>query len=359
MTVLLFACLLWTAPPAAADSGLTAAKERLDVARGQVQQLGDALEQTNESYGRVRNHRRQLRGDVAAAERVLAAAHNGVAAAEHELRRRVATVYKHPGADLAITDAVLLAPDAGSAMHRAALYSRLAARGAEDVADAEWAATLTATDTRQGQIIAAGAEGALSGWKARAEDLETALADAQRAVLAAEAGVETAEEEARRRAEAARLASLPGEAGQWGGDGAAPPPRVNGKSCPLGTPNGFIDSWGFPRSGGRTHQGVDMFAPYGTPLYAVADGVIWRVYTNTLGGLSINLIDTEGNMYYYAHLSAASVTSGQEVGAGQVIGAVGDSGNARGTPPHLHWQFHPGNGAPVNPYPLAYALCRG
>lgn len=121
----------------------------------------------------------------------------------------------------------------------------------------------------------------------------------------------------------------------------------------------FIDSWGFPRSGGRTHKGVDMFAAYGMPLYAVADGTVTRVWNNRLGGLSIDLIDDRGDRYYYAHLSAAVATAGQRVRAGDVIGANGDSGNARGTPPHLHWQYHPGNGPPVNPYPLARALCRG
>ncbi|HWB70705.1 MAG TPA: M23 family metallopeptidase, partial [Egibacteraceae bacterium] len=128
--------------------------------------------------------------------------------------------------------------------------------------------------------------------------------------------------------------------------------------CPVGAPNGFIDSWGFPRSGGRRHQGVDIFAAYATPLYAVADGTVQRVFRSRLGGLSIDLVDGRGDRYYYAHLSAAQAVAGQRVRAGDVIGANGDSGNARGSPPHLHWQYHPGGGPPVNPYPLARALCR-
>ena len=148
--------------------------------------------------------------------------------------------------------------------------------------------------------------------------------------------------------------------------GPAPPRR--GRSAPSsptawrarsGQPNGFIDSWGFPRSGGRTHKGVDMFAAYGMPLFAAADGVIARVGNNALGGLYVDLVDVWGNRYYYAHLSAAYAYPGRPVRAGDIIGAVGNSGNARTTPPHLHWQFHPGGGGPVNPYPLAAALCRG
>ncbi len=128
--------------------------------------------------------------------------------------------------------------------------------------------------------------------------------------------------------------------------------------CPVSGTTGFIDSWGFARSGGRTHEGVDIFAAYATPVLAVADGVVDSVYNNSLGGLVINFIDDNGDKYYYAHLSSASASSGQRVTAGTVIGAVGTSGNAAGTPPHLHWQYHPGNGEPINPFPLARALCR-
>jgi murein DD-endopeptidase MepM/ murein hydrolase activator NlpD len=79
-----------------------------------------------------------------------------------------------------------------------------------------------------------------------------------------------------------------------------------------------------------------MFAAYGMPLYAVADGVINRVWNNRLGGLSVNLIDGDGHRYYYAHLDAQHARQGQRVSAGAVIGTVGNTGNARTTPPHLH-----------------------
>ncbi|MGH3664892.1 MAG: M23 family metallopeptidase, partial [Egibacteraceae bacterium] len=140
--------------------------------------------------------------------------------------------------------------------------------------------------------------------------------------------------------------------------GGPPPPNIDGKVCPVGTPNGFIDSWGFPRSGGRTHQGVDMFAKYGSPIYAVADGVVDRAYSDSLGGLAIIFVDDHGDKYYYAHMSSLAVRSGQRMTLGAVMGAVGTSGNAAGTPAHLHWQYHPGGGDPVNPTPLATRLCR-
>lgn len=128
-------------------------------------------------------------------------------------------------------------------------------------------------------------------------------------------------------------------------------------TCPTGHPVSFIDSWGFPRSGGRTHKGVDMMAAKGTPIYAVADGYVQRAYWNRLGGLSVNYYDSLGHKYYYAHLDEVYVTDGQQMRVGELIGTVGNTGNAASTPPHLHFQFHPNGGAPVPPYELTRSLC--
>ena len=345
---------------AAEDSGVVQATTRLQTAQERAATLTRALDEAAQSYELANGHLERLGAEAAESAAAVEAVDAAVGDAEDQLRHRLTAAYKRPAPELALSDAILQAPDAGSALHRAALFSRFTARGADDLAEVRWASALTRTDVRQERVIAAGAKASADQWDAQSDRLRKALDAAQREVLAAEDGVKTAKAQAQRRAaaaEAARVAAAAVGGAPW--STITPPYRVNGKTCPVGTPNGFIDSWGFPRSGGRTHQGVDMFAPMGTPLYAVAQGTIWRVYTNTLGGLSINLIDDDGNMYYYAHLSAAYVESGQKVGTGQVIGAVGDSGNARGTPPHLHWQYHPGNGAPVNPYPLAHSLCRG
>lgn len=130
--------------------------------------------------------------------------------------------------------------------------------------------------------------------------------------------------------------------------------------CPF-TPGrtSFIDSWGFPRSGGRTHKGTDMFAAWNEPVYAVAAGtVVTRV--GGLGGYSIWLLANNGVAYYYAHLASFNVSSGQRVSQGQTIGFNGNSGNAMGGPPHVHFQLHPGGrGSPaVNPYPTLIAACK-
>jgi murein DD-endopeptidase MepM/ murein hydrolase activator NlpD len=124
------------------------------------------------------------------------------------------------------------------------------------------------------------------------------------------------------------------------------PPR-SGILCPL-RGAAYSDTWGASRSGGRSHQGVDMLASHGAPIVAAAAGSVHFKQTS-LGGNSVWLTGNDGTRYFHAHLSSFE-GSDRSVSAGEVIGYVGDTGNARGTP-HLHFEVHPGGGAAVNPYP--------
>jgi peptidoglycan hydrolase-like protein with peptidoglycan-binding domain len=121
----------------------------------------------------------------------------------------------------------------------------------------------------------------------------------------------------------------------------------------------FIDTWHADRGEGRLHEGVDIIAASGKELYAVADGTITRVYTAATAsrtGNGYRLTAPDGSYYFYAHLSsfAPDVMLGSVVRAGQLIGYVGATGNA--SVPHLHFEVHPGGGAPVNPYPIVKAI---
>ncbi|MDX6469731.1 MAG: peptidoglycan LD-endopeptidase LytH [Gaiellaceae bacterium] len=107
----------------------------------------------------------------------------------------------------------------------------------------------------------------------------------------------------------------------------------------------FIDTFGAARGdvSGGWHHGDDIFAALGTPLLAVADGTVFSVGWNKVGGWRLWLRDNEGNEFYYAHLSAYSplAVNGAIVHAGDVLGFLGDSGDAQGTPYHLHFEVHP------------------
>jgi len=117
----------------------------------------------------------------------------------------------------------------------------------------------------------------------------------------------------------------------------------------------FTNTWGAARSGGRAHKGVDMLAARGTPTVAPVSGeVVHR--GSSLGGLSWYVYGDNGNTYYGTHLSGYENQGVGWVEAGTVIGYVGDTGNARGTP-HLHFEIHPGGGSPVNPYPYVAEAC--
>ena len=139
-------------------------------------------------------------------------------------------------------------------------------------------------------------------------------------------------------------------------------------------PRGNLDGYVFPvlgeasysndffgaRSTGM-HRATDIFAPIGTPIVAIADGVLDRVGWNSLGGHRLWLHDAWGNSFYYAHLSAFAPVArdGAFVRAGEVIGFVGDTGNAKGTPPHLHFEIHDSKGQVRNPYFFLNAWIRG
>jgi peptidoglycan LD-endopeptidase LytH len=116
---------------------------------------------------------------------------------------------------------------------------------------------------------------------------------------------------------------------------------------------GVTDTWGAARSGGRTHEGQDIFAERGTAVYSATRGYVVRVGTNSLGGNVVFVLGSGGRGYYYAHLDGygPDAVRGREVATTSILGFVGNSGNAEGTAPHLHFGVYTPDG-PINPHPL-------
>ena len=143
---------------------------------------------------------------------------------------------------------------------------------------------------------------------------------------------------------------------------------TGGYVFPVFGPASFGDTFGAPRADvhGGWHHGEDIFAPLGTPLLAVADGTVFSVGWNDIGGWRLWLRDRAGNEFYYAHLSAYSplAVNGRQVKAGDVVGFMGKTGDAEFSPVHLHFEIHPvsllamGYDGVVAPYPFLNAWRR-
>lgn len=141
--------------------------------------------------------------------------------------------------------------------------------------------------------------------------------------------------------------------GTSGGPGRSrvPRPRV---VCPVPGAS-FMNDWGFPRGTSRFHEGTDLFAPQGTTILAPVTGTV-QYGENGLGGTTFTITTPSGWTAYGAHMSSV-IGSSRWVAAGEPIGRVGDSGNARGGDPHLHLSLRR-SGGPINPYPSLTDACR-
>lgn len=127
-----------------------------------------------------------------------------------------------------------------------------------------------------------------------------------------------------------------------------------GWRCPVEGRVRFVNDWGFPREGGRAHEGIDLFADRGTPVVAPVAGVA-EPKTGSRAGRQVTLRGDDGFVYINSHLNSFGAAG--RVHAGAVLGTVGTSGNAAGTPAHLHFEIHPGGIGPVNPYATIRESC--
>lgn len=335
------AAALAVAAPAVAvtTADIDAAREKLRAAQQAADAAGEraaqAEKQMQESQGRIR----KVEADIDARKQELDAKLK-------VLKARAVTAYKHGG-----TTPVDVIPgtDLADGGRRETYLTRVMA--SDDRAVRELAAIREDLDAKRATLVEehkklAAAKAEIDRQQAQ---LDAAEKDAQAATDTLVKQKASDDAAAAARARDALVSSA------RGGAGAVLP--VDGLVCPVKGSVNFIDSWGFPRSGGRRHQGADMMTASGTPLVAITSGTISKTGNGGLGGITVWLNGDNGVRYYYAHNSSNAVGVGQRVSTGQVVAYAGSSGNAAGGPPHLHFEVHPGGGGAVNPYPTIARIC--
>jgi murein DD-endopeptidase MepM/ murein hydrolase activator NlpD len=314
---------------------LTPLPARADVAKD----LANAQKKANAAAGRFAAAQSALakaEGEVKTLRARRAAALQRVAGLEAQVRTVAVEQYVQGGVAASITADNLVDATRGEALLRFAVTGSLDAldqyRAAREDLDVSTAALERRLQQQQGAVAS------LRKQKAAAQAEVNRLAAAQRAAEA-------------KKAAAARKAGRPASSRSAGGSFAA----TGSWMCPVQGPHAFTNDWGQPRSGGRRHQGTDILAPRGTPVVANVGGSV-SPHNSGLGGISYYLRGDDGNTYFGTHLDSLSGVSGR-VAQGTIVGRVGNTGNARGGPTHLHFEIHPGGGGAVNPYPTLARYC--
>jgi murein DD-endopeptidase MepM/ murein hydrolase activator NlpD len=323
--LLVVALLLGVAPTARAD--------RLQDVRERVRKLRAAQEAASIRLNSIETRLNELEDSLAYGQQRLDDTRKDLAAARQALESELAEVYRSGG--LSAFEA-LLDPSSDHVPDRAEFIMLLMGQRNDALANAR-----TAASSYDQALRAVAAERAESRKLLEQSRVEQRALD-QRF------------QEAKDLMD--RLAGFPGGQSVYPSQTVI---TVDGRryACPVEPPYSYVDTWGASRSSGRTHEGTDIMAPRGAKELAYTDGVISSEHTNSLGGIVLWLDGDNGDQYYYAHLSGYAVPQGARVRAGQHIAYVGNTGDARYTAPHLHFEVHPGGGAAVNPYPYVKRVC--
>ncbi|HET9291016.1 MAG TPA: M23 family metallopeptidase [Actinomycetes bacterium] len=342
LAVLAALASLLTAVPALGAAPLDDARRRERALKAELQAATAELQAAEAALAKAEDQLAYDRGQLEAANRQ----HRGARAA---LAGQAAAMYRSGG--LAIADA-LLDRDPALVPGRVEMATVLVTRQAQLIEDAQ---------------VSGDAYRSVLGRVTKGYERAKALRDQARAAVGRlEAGLEEAQAlearlvrlEQRRKAAAAAAAAkatpAPAPGPPSGGGGSV---SASGRACILERPYSYVDSWGAARSGGRSHQGTDVMAPHGARVFAFVNGVVSRESSSTNGGIQLYLQGDNGVEYFYAHLSGYAVSTGTRVRAGQLIAYNGQTGNARYTAPHVHFEVHPGGGTPVNPYPHLKPVC--
>lgn len=318
-------------------------EDKLEEAKRRVAQLESEATRATEKYEEAHSILERTRNEIAATEDALGRAKDKIVGLQEQLALRAQEAYK-----LGPTNSWQLLLEAESFTEfsdRLVYLDRLA----QDDADLATRVAVLAEELRRQEERLSGLE------DLQQESFEEA--ERQKRIIYAKLDEAQAirqeyEEqfEAEQAAAAAAAAALGGGGGAAGSIGTVAGQAL--QACPApGT--SFSDTFGAPRSGGRAHAGVDMMGAYGQPVYAALPGTVSHS-SSSLGGNQAYVHSSGGTYTFYAHLQGFSDASGS-VAAGTLIGYIGDTGNATGTP-HLHFEYHP-NGVLVNPTPYVAAVC--
>ena len=365
--VLALAALVVTA--LAAPARATVTSQQVDEARQRLREVGALLEGEVTRYEAALLEESQLRDRIDRIRLDLTARERELALARTAARARVAEMYIAAGSGGTFN---LLSGGDDQGPARLAYLDSVALTDRDLVNRLEQArrdysrqqTLLVETLARQEQV-SADLEGLVDGIYAQLE-----AADQEYQSVKQEWDRQEAERIRREEAERLRqwLATSTTTSTPGGGGGntqpsststipSQPPAPPGTMVCPVDGATTFRDSWGEPRPGGRGHTGVDMMSPIGTPLVAIENGVIINMNWHYAGGIGITVSGDSGDDWYYAHLNgyAAGIQNGSRVAAGQLIGYVGETGNAAA--PHLHLAHILPSGQYVNPYPVVASLC--
>jgi murein DD-endopeptidase MepM/ murein hydrolase activator NlpD len=337
-----FACALLAlalAMPVMSPSAWAVNEKQLREARDRYRQVQSQLNRIAEQYAKEQRRLDNIQAQINTTSKAIKKSSDETIVLQAHLRDRVRTAYRLGG--VGFFDFLLSSASFRDFTTRAVVLERQASED-EDVilrlrrARADLAsrrAALRGQSRAQAEV--------LSGLRTKASELDAAFGTAQ-SLLSRLEDQRLAEELARR---------TRGLAGVIG--------RVFALArCPSSGPHAFSNDWGAPRGGGRRrHRGNDIFAPMGSPAVAPVPGVVSRESSGGNAGLGLYFWGDDRNEYFYAHMSGFAVPTGTRASAGQTIAYVGNTGNARGGPPHIHFEIHPGGRAPVNPYPSLVRVC--
>ena len=327
------------------SAGAQSTADKLEAAEERYSQLRQEANEATRRYDEANAALIRTQEEIAATQRALATAEKRISGLQQQLDERARAAYEL--GSTSTWDVLLEAHDLSEFSERLVYLDRIA----QDDADLATRVAVISEELRRHKTNLARLEQDQRVLAERAEREKEIVYDrlAEAQELVEEYEFELKQEQA------AALAAAQATSASAGGGAPGQIQTVAGaglQACPApGT--SFGDTFGAPRSGGRSHAGVDMMGPYGAPVYAALPGSV-SFSSSSLGGNQAYVHSAGGTYTFYAHLQSYE-GSARSVAAGELIGYIGDTGNATGTP-HLHFEYHP-NGSLVNPTPFVSAVC--